>query len=220
VLLYRMVTRAPAASCKRKSPAAEPGAAPAEAARAASKRQYEFVRIAPVSAWLRRVFPSKVVDPVQQFCAMVALCGCEFARNLPRLGPRSLWKMRHRLQNSDLSQPTQALCAIACAYHDMFVARNTVPPRVTNSVGWFQQASDELALSVYEELAGRVAREHKVSETIRKQLWSAATSRAHARNASWTLLYWSELEHAPDPLAADFGYVRDSKGRTGFAAAK
>jgi hypothetical protein len=149
---------APAASCKRKSPAAEP-AAP-EAARAASRRQYEFVRIAPVSAWLRSVFPSKVVEPVQQFCAMVALCGCDFARNLPRLGPRSLWKMRHRLQNSDMSQPTQALCAIAiaCAYHDMFVARNTVPPRVTNSVGWFQQASDELALSVYEELASRVAR--------------------------------------------------------------
>ena len=53
-------------------------------------------------------------------------------------------------------------CAIACAYHDMFETSNTVPPRVTNRVGWFQQASDELALSVYEELASRVARHQKV----------------------------------------------------------
>ncbi len=93
-------------------------------------------------------------------------------------------------------------------------------PRVTNSAEWFRQASDELALSVYEELASRVARELKVSETIRRQLWSAGTSRAHSRNASWTLLYWSMLEHAPDPLTADFGYVRDSKGKTAFAGAK
>jgi hypothetical protein len=56
------------------------------------------VRITPVSVWLRSVFPSKVVDPVQKFCDMVALRRCDFARNLPRLGPRSLWKMRHQLQ--------------------------------------------------------------------------------------------------------------------------
>lgn len=213
ILLFRMVTQTAAAARKRKAAAAEQEGAPA------SRRQYEFVRIAPIAAWLRTVFPSKVVDPVQQFSAMVALCGCDFARNLPRLGPRSLWKMRHRMQHSDLSQPAQALCAVACAYHDMFVARNTVPPRVTNSAEWFRQASDELALSVYEELAGRVAREQRVSETIRRQMWSAATSRAHSRNASWTLLYWSMLENAPDPLTADFGYVRDSKGKTVFAGA-
>jgi hypothetical protein len=222
ILLFRMVTQTAVAASKRKAAAAEPEAEP-EAARKpgarAGRRQYEFVRIAPIAAWLRAVFPSKAVDPLQQFCAMVALCGCDFARNLPRLGPRSLWKMRHRMQHSDLSQPTQALCAVACAYHDMFVARNTVPPRVTNSCSWFQQASDELALSVYEELAGRIARDQKVSETIRRQLWSASTSHAHSRNASWTLLYWSLLEHAPDPLTADFGYKRDGKGKTVFAGA-
>lgn len=213
VLLFRMLTRTEAAAGrKRKSVASDPEA------KTTARREYEFVHIAPVRAWLRAEFPSKAADPVQQFCAMVALCGCDFARNLPRLGPRSLWKMRHRLQNSDLSQPTQALCAIACAYHDMFVTHNQVPPRVVNSVGWFGQASDELALAVYEELARKVARDQKVSETIRKQLWPTATSRAHTRNAGWTLLYWSLLENAPDPLTADFGYVRDSKGKTGFAA--
>jgi hypothetical protein len=101
----------------------------------------------------------------------------------------------------------------------VFVARNAVPPRVTNSAEWFRQASDELALSVYEELAGRVACEKRVSETIHRQMWPAATSRAHSLIASWTLLYWSMLEHAPDPLTADLGYVRDSKGKTVFAGA-
>ena len=57
-----------------------------------------------------------------------------------------------------------------------------------------------------------------VAITHRKQLWPVETTRVHTRNASWTLLYWSMLANAPDPLAADFGYVRDSKGRTAFAA--
>jgi hypothetical protein len=190
------------------------------------------VHVAPVAAWLRHVFPCKVADPVQQFCAMVALCGCDFARNLQRLGPRSLWKLRHRLQNSHLSQPEQALSGIACLsinlllflqkqnlyYHDMFLAHNVVPSSVRNSVAWFQSVTDELACAVYEDLARKVRGDHKISETIRKQLWPVETTRVHTRNTSWTLLYWSMLANAPDPLAADFGYVRDSKGRTAFAA--
>lgn len=211
VLLYRIATKTQAASGKRKTPASEPEASTV-------RREYEFVHIAPVRAWLRTVFPSKAVEPVTQFCALVALCGCDFVRNLPRLGPRSLWKLRHRMQNADLTKPTQALLAIACAYHDVFVTRNQVPPRVTNSVGWFQQASDELALAVYTDLACKVARDKKISPAIQKQLWPAATCRAHTRNAEWTLLYWSLLEHAPDPMSADFGYVRDSRGKPSFAA--
>jgi hypothetical protein len=208
VLLYRMVTQL--SSCgKRKC---------AEPAAKSAGRKYEFVRIAPVREWVCSVFPSRAVNPVQQFCAMVALCGCDFARNLPRLGPRSLWKMRQRLQNADLSNPTQALCAVSLAYHDMFVSRNTVPARATNSIAWFSQATETLAMQVYEDLLQRVAHDLRVSERIRAQMWTAATTRAHARNASWTMRYWSMLECAPDPLSADYGYQRDSKGRTGFAA--
>ena len=75
------------------------------------------MHVAPVAAWLRHVFPCKVADPVQQFCAMVALCGCDFARNLQRLGPRSLWKLRHRLQNSHLSQPEASVQEIVEDVH-------------------------------------------------------------------------------------------------------
>jgi hypothetical protein len=89
----------------------------------------DFVRITQVSVLLRVVFPSKSINPVRQFCALVALCGCDFARNLPRLGPSSLWKIRQRLQTIDPAQLTHSLCALSLAYHDMFVNRNTVPER-------------------------------------------------------------------------------------------
>jgi hypothetical protein len=216
VLLYRMVTRAAqTTSGKRKSPMEE-----AEASSQPPRRQYEFVHIAPISAWLRVVFPSKSIDPIRQFCALVALCGCDFARNLPRLGPRSLWKIRQRLQNTDLAQPVQSLCALSLAYHDMFVNRNTLPESVANNVQWFHQTSEDHAIAVYDDLVRRIAQNQRVSERIKHQLWPSSTSRAHAYNTAWTMLYWSMLEQAPDPHAADFGYVRDSKGRTCFAGAQ
>jgi len=208
VILYRMVTQLAPASIKRNS----------SGTRTASGRQYEFVHIAPIRDWLLSVFPSRVVNPIQQFCAMVALCGCDFARNLPRLGPRSLWKIRHRLHNCDLTDPTQALCAISFAYHDMFINKNTVPACATNSTAWFRQATDALAIEMYDELAKRVEQLPRVSAKIKLQLWSSATSRAHVRNASWTMMYWRLLQNAPDPHAADYGYERDAKGRTRFVA--
>lgn len=211
VILYRMLTRLSSGAGKRKSTTSE-----AEAKN--TGRQYEFVRIAPVLQWLETVFPSRVAPPVQQFCAMVALCGCDFARNLPRLGPRSLWKMRHRIKNAVLSDPTQAVCALSLAYHDMFVNKNTVPASAVNSVAWFKQATDELAIEVYDSLVKRVDGDKRISARIKSQLWNADTTMAHARNASWAVSYWTLLENAPDPLSADYGYKRDNKGRTRFAA--
>ncbi len=73
-----------------------------------------------------------------------------------------------------------------------------------SQVGRHQSVTDELACALYEDLARKVRGDQKISETIRKQLWPVETTRVHTRNASWTLLYWSMLANAPDPLTADF----------------
>ena len=169
VLLYRMLTRTKTEPAKRKSTYENDTSRP-------PPRAYEFVDIAPLKAWLTVVFPSKVVHPVRQFCAMVALCGCDFARNLPRLGPRSLWKIRHRLQNVDLGNPTHALCGINVAYHDMFVCRNVMPTHMSNSIEWFENVSEETALTLYDAMTRKIEQDQRISQRIKQQLWPAATS--------------------------------------------
>ena len=216
VLLFRMTTQiADMASQKRKfSQQQEPESKHEHT----SRRTYEFVRVAPIAAWLREVFPSKAIDPVRQFCALVALCGCDFARNLPRLGPRTLWKHRHRIQHIDLVKPAQVLCALSIAYADLFLLKNTLPLGVRNNIEWFQTTREEQMSLIYNQVAARIQGNDKISPRIKQQLWGVDTAMAHARNAVWTMHYWSFLHHCPDPHAADFGYVRDAKGRTHFAA--
>ena len=219
VVLHRMVTQTESAACrKRKSPAAcaDDGAAPEERPAASRKRAYEFVCIPTIASWLRTVFPSKGLDPVTQFCALVALCGCDFTRNLPRLGPRTLWKLRHRLQNADLTNPGQIVCALSMAYSDLLVKKNVMPVDVANSRASLSAMSEEAAAAAYEHVMGRIQKDQKVSPRIKEQLWPRARAAAHALNAVWTMHYWTLLQHAPDPHARSFGYARDGKGRTFF----
>jgi hypothetical protein len=210
VVLFRMTTQThTATACKRKLSQ--------EQADRPARRTYEYVRIADISAWICTVLPSKAVDPVRQFCAMVALCGCDFARNLPRLGPRTLWKMRHRMQHVDLLQAPQALGAMSMAYNDLFIMKNAVPAGMSNSRLWFESTSEDQVRAIYDDVAARIQNDARVSQRIKEQLWGGESALAHARNAVWTMHYWSFLEHCPNPHAADFGYVRDAKGRTHFA---
>ena len=214
VYLHRMVTQTETAACrKRKSAAASAAGAPA----GATRRAYEFVCIATIAGWIQGVFPSKTVSPVTQFCAMVALCGCDFTRNLPRLGPRTLWKLRQRVQNTNLSVPAQVLCALSMAYTDLLVKKNVVPEGVANSLPFLQSVSEEAGLRAYEDVTCRIHRDQKVSPKIKEQLWTGGCATAHARNTLWTMHYWSLLQHAPDPHSASFGFVRDGKGRTQFS---
>ena len=149
---------------------------------------------------------------------MVALCGCDFAQNLPRLGPRTLWKLHHRLQHTDLLQAPQIVRALSIAYTELFVMKNTMPAGTQNNMLWLQNTSDEQVCVIYNQVAARIQENMKVSPRIKLQLWGADIAIAHARNTVWTLHYWSFLDNCPDPHASDFGYVRDAKGRTHFAA--
>ena len=210
ILLYRMTTQLPVSSKRKFDP---------EESVTSKKRTYEFVRIAPLGEWIRRELPSKAIDPVRQFCALVALCGCDFSRNLPRLGPRTLWALRHRFQNTDLLDVRQAVCALSMGYLHVFVKKNALPVGMTNALQWFGSTSEEQALAMYDGVASRIHSDQRISPRIKAQLWTGASATAHVRNALWTMHYWSLLEHCPDPHGADFGYVRDAKGRTHFAAA-
>ena len=120
VILYRMTTQTRVE--KSTIPAKRKLAGTCEN-KTKTPRKYEYVDIACIAVWLKKVMPSKATDPVLHFCVLVALCGCDFARNLPRLGPRTLWKLRHMLSHIDLLQISQIMSALSIAYSDLYVMK-------------------------------------------------------------------------------------------------
>ncbi len=154
---------------------------------------------------------------------MIALCGCDFVRNLPRLGPRTLWKLRHILLHIDLREVSQIMSALSIAYSDLYIMKNKMPAGIINSVEWFTNASEEQMFAMFDQVSAKIQRTSSISPRIKQQLWQADTAMAHARNTVWTMHYWTLCDNCPDPHATevgDFGYVRDFKGRTHFACEK
>lgn len=215
VFVFRMLTRSGADD----APTAKRQCLPGGAAAAPRKpgRQYEFVHIAKLMTCITRLLPSEAQHPVEQFCALVALGGCDFALNLPRLGPKSLWKLRHRLAKLDLSRPPQLLCAMSMLYWDTFVMKNTIPSGMVNSVAFFAELPEAEATQHYAAIMLRIKSIKTLSPRIASALWDADRARAHALNTEWTLAYWNLLQGVPDPHSRDFGYRRDAHGRTHFA---
>ena len=174
-------------------------------------REYEFVSVSMIYARLMEVMPSTKQSPIRQFCSLVAMCGCDFALSLPRLGPSTLWTERHHVRNLNLSDPTHMLRALGTMYGHVFVAKGT-----SASV---RDAKDTDAEKMYAQTLKRIQSSSKVSQRIREALWTPERAAAHTQNVAWTMLYWTLLQQCPDPLSGEFGYTRDAKGRTQFAFA-
>lgn len=181
------------------------------------KREYEFVHIDKLVNCVEKLMPSRVQTPVDQFCTLVALSGCDFALTLPRVGPRTAWKLRHRLAHLDLSKPVQILCAMTVLYWDTFVMKNTTPTGMTNSADFFQNVTEDEARAFYHNTIERIRKSAKVSPRISAMLWNTERAYAHALNITWTMAYWNKLHEYPDPHSQNYGYTKDKKGLTLFA---
>ena len=181
---------------------------PASEAKEHRSREYEFVNVRMIYAKLQQVMPSTQQSPIKQFCSLVAMCGCDFAMSLPRLGPSTLWNERHHMRNLNLTDPEHMLRGLATIYNHVFISKGT--PVL---------APDAPGQTMYAQILQRIQSSNKVSQRIRDALWTPERAAAHTHNVAWTMLYWTLLQQCPDPFAAEFGFTRDAKGRTQFAHA-
>lgn len=163
-------------------------------------------------ACVERLLPSRAQHPVEQFCTMVALSGCDFALNLPRLGPKTIWKLRHRLANLNLSQPAQLLCAMSILYWDTFVMKNAMPAGVLNTASYFEKLRESDVKEHYGAIMRRIKSSKTVSPRIAAGLWDADRAHAHTLNIEWTLAYWNLLHAFPTHTAKTTGTSATRRG--------
>lgn len=217
VILYRMRTQAEptvksAMSLKRKADAVN-----SDEKNSSSKREYEYVNIVPLMHHVSKQMCSSHQSPITNFCALIALCGCDFALNLPRLGPKSVWKLRHKLKNLDLTNGPQLLSAMTILYHETFVAKNCLPAQIKDTSSFWQSLDMSTARTHYASTLQTIQKNTKIAERVRNQLWNTDRIVAHAGNSIWTMLYWNELQHCPHPHEAEYGYIKDENNKTHFA---
>ena len=112
----------------------------------------------------------------------VAMCGCDFTMNLPRLGARTLWKYRHRLQNLNLALPHHIVLAMNLMYYDMMLQKNVTPHLMQHSAN-LQSIDEDTCKQAYQLTITRVQKNSTMSPLIKSCLWSC-TPRARTRVAA------------------------------------
>lgn len=183
------------------------------------KRTYEYVDISQLMNYVTQNMPSVNQSPITNFCALIAMCGCDFALNLPRLGPKTMWKFRNQLKYLDLTDRSQVVCAIDILYHNVFVCKNSFPVNVKNNSEFYKSLNPHDVKNYYENTFTTILHSQRIAERVRTCLWTTDRTYAHAGNSIWTLLYWLDLQHSPHPHSADYGFSFDAKNRTVFSHA-
>lgn len=176
-----------------------------------SKFQKEFVHVNAIYSWIQDVFPSTKTTAVNQLCCLIAMCGCDFAMNLPQLGPQRLWQIRHLLRHVDLTDKDSVVLAISVAYQHSFSQKN---PRLMTE----RDCTPEGSIQHLNFTLQKISRAS--NKRLASQIWSTERICAHACNVLWVIQYWNLLQaHIhPHNEPGAWGYVVDAKGRTQFAA--
>ena len=185
VVLHRMKTHVSPAGAKRNSDGK-------------TKREYEYVQISPILIWVTKCFPN-YDSPARAFANLVATTGCDFAMNLPQIGPTTLWASLPLTSKHDVTTREGLMNMLASIYHKSFSKKNDKVKRLS--------LSDQLYPAMFTE----ITKDHRVTERIRNNLFSPHRMLAHVKNTSWTVEYWANLHAYPDPLADDFGFEQHKR---------
>lgn len=184
----------------------------------APRREYEYICMSRVLSWVHAQL-NFLESPIHAFAALVAMTGCDFCMNLPQIGPKSVWAVRHAFTALDLRQPQDLLVAISRIYHQQHKARLALgqPARVPPAnPGEDLLASLAAAGAQYDTLSASIRRCSRIAQRTRDSIWTEERMTAHVKNTMWTVQYWLKMHEFEDPLCADYGYTLD-RGRCRFA---
>jgi hypothetical protein len=173
-----------------------------DAAGSSKRREYEYVDIRLLLDFLTKEF-ARSASPAAHFASLVALTGCDFSMNLPALSPSKIWAFRSKLRENPLRECVDIVTALVVMYQQLLQNKcRGVGPETIRSI-----TDTRGATQVYALLHASALKSLALGERTKKSLWKADRVCAHACNVIWTLLYWTELHAAPEPLSGNFGYV-------------
>lgn len=160
----------------------------------AKKQEYEFVNISRLKTELQTKFDH---ISLEDLIACIALSGCDFAMNLPLIGPQKIWNILNSKDSpSHLCNVKSIEALIVEIYAEKFAK------------------SSFLKTQNYTIFVQKIKQISKAEKHI-SMLWTQNRLNAHCKNVLWTMQYWKNLSKYPDALQIDqegnsvWGFVKN-----------
>ena len=136
------------------------------------------------------------------FGLLVAITGCDFALNLPGIGPTKLWALRSEHNAVVIGDTVRENPASVLLYFVIKIYTSVYKKYIQTSVACRPDDPIDRLLAVYGTIYNSI-KNHASQQPPRIMPWAPARMLAHIHNALWTVQYWSQLHEYPDPLSVD-----------------
>ena len=123
--------------------------------------------------------------------------------NLPAAGPIKVWGQRSLVRRTDIVDVAGMQAFVVRVYNDMYAKKIRTLTRELQAA-----LSEKDGERLYDTLSSSMKNCSGIAARTRDGFWDGARMRAHVRNTLWTLAYWTEVHHFPEPLAGDHGFER------------
>lgn len=208
IVIHRMLTRI---DSEKKRGSSTPG------------RQYEYVNVPSLLEFVTSSLQHHN-EPAVSFAGLVAMTGCDFTLNLPRLGPTKIWSNRSNMSPCKLTV-SSLLCVLLHMYIEVYAKGLSSPQslhkrlRALTALEDVDQATEMMA--VYTSLQKQIELSSCIAASMKDKLWRYERCFAHCKNTLWTTEYWRMLELFPSPVGTNesgtcYGYLEDKRGRVIF----
>lgn len=171
-----------------------------------TKREYEFVHVNRIRDTVQREMICLPADQrnmsAMLFGLLVAITGCDFALNLPGIGPTKLWALRAEHNAVAIGDTVRENPASILLYFVIKIYTSVYKKYIQTSVACRPDDPMDRLLALYGTIYNSI-KNHASQKPPRIMPWAPARMLAHIHNALWTVQYWSQLHEYPDPLSVD-----------------
>ena len=178
--------------------------------KASARREYEFVNVKMLVDFVHCKL-SFSCDAVKHFAILCSMAGCDFAMNIPLLGPTRLWKNIQAMPAMESTHFDVEICKyVLSQYCKHFSKHHGIS---ANAITDMMLCNNVQNLKLFYEMLLQRLSKTTVKKTVDARMWDFNRLFAHCKNVSWTYDYWSNLSLHEDPLSlhengtSKWGYV-------------
>jgi hypothetical protein len=190
-----------------------------------ARREYEFVHVNRILPSLQREMTCvcqdhRTIAGAKLFALLVAVTGCDFALNLPGIGPSKLWALRSQNNSEIIEDMVHQDPEKLLLYFVVKIYLDVYKKYMNGSVSCRIHDSASGLYGVYQQIYNQV--KTNTANAPRILPWPPERMIAHIQNTRWTLEYWQHLHDYPDPISVDasgsslYGWISKA-GKVDFA---
>eukprot|EP00961_Rhodomonas_salina_P016408 220724-Rhodomonas_salina.1 len=147
---------------------------------------------------------------MQILAMLISYTGCDFSKGLPYVSAKRIWDNLGMVWACMTEAVQDTPATEAGAWVNVDTVTNKAISRLYGSAYKKHVPNDRLPMK---DIADKLKRHSMLSDMVKGRLPELKNVECVVKNGNWVVAYWRCLEKYPSPMAGDYGFKFNKKGR-------